>query len=212
LFAVSIKIIVVKKMPPQASAKTEGSPTEDVAVPPTKAATNETESTAAPTKKKQQTLAERNRIPPTFYLTAAIIFGFQYFGGVYSMDTFYSWKSSISTSYFTIIEKLAYLKELMRATAAGEVRESKEYAVALITTLFCASIFYVLIWSPLRAGMWTGTRASRHKIHRYLGLLYLIQYTAAWTEFLTDYENGMNTYLPHFIAINGRSWDSILLA
>jgi len=191
-------------MPPQSNPKVEGNVVDDAAVNlPSKKSGSDSGVAIAAVPRKQQTLADRNRIPPSFYLLTAIIIGFQYYGGVYSLDTLSAWKSSIVTSYVTTTEKLAYLKDLMQATAAGEVREPKEYAIALITTLLCASIFYVLIWSPLRAGMWTGTRARRHKIHRYLGLLYLIQYASAWTEFITNYENGKNSYLPHFIALNG---------
>lgn len=192
-------------MPPQANVKAEGNATEEAVEPVTKSSSDADISAGVP-KKKMQTLAERNRIPPSFFLTSLIILMFQYYGGIYRMDTIYSWKSSIVTSYFTSIDKMRYLKDLMQATVNGEIHKPKEYAIALITTLCIASILYVLIWSPLRAGMWTGTRARRHKVHRYLGLLYLIQYASAWTEYLTNYENGMNSFLPYFIVLNGRSW------
>jgi hypothetical protein len=36
--------------------------------------------------------------------------------------------------------------------------------------------------------------------------LYLIQYGAAWTHYLTNYEEAKDTYLTHFIALNGMIW------
>ena len=92
-------------MPPQANVKAEGNATEEAVEPVTKSSSDADISAGVP-KKKMQTLAERNRIPPSFFLTSLIILMFQYYGGIYRMDTIYSWKSSIVTSYFTSIDKM----------------------------------------------------------------------------------------------------------
>jgi hypothetical protein len=82
--------------------------------------------------------------------------------------------------------------------------QPKEIVIACIASLIIGGILYVLVYAPLRAGMWTGQRARKHVIHRYMGLAFLIQYGAAWVEFMTNYENGgKDSFLPHFISTNG---------
>jgi heme/copper-type cytochrome/quinol oxidase subunit 3 len=36
-----------------------------------------------------------------------------------------------------------------------------------------------------------------------MGLMYLLQYVAAWVHYFTNYEQAKDSYLSHFIAING---------
>ena len=75
--------------------------------------------------------------------------------------------------------------------------------VSIISVLL-GCIFYVLVGAPLRAGLWTGQKSTKHMLHRYMGLFFLIQYSLAWVEFLTDYETAKTTYFTHSITLNGR--------
>jgi hypothetical protein len=43
-----------------------------------------------------------------------------------------------------------------------------------------------------------------------MGLAYLIQYGLAWVEFCTNYERSANSFLPHFIALNGAVWQCVV--
>jgi len=74
----------------------------------------------------------------------------------------------------------------------------------LLVVIVISSIYYLLMVKPFRAGMWTGTRANRHRIHRYMGLVFLLQYSFAWYEFISNYEgSGKTSFLPVSTALNG---------
>ena len=155
-------------------------------------------------KKKTESLKERGRIPNSFYVTMTCIILLEGCSGMYKLDTLKSWWSSISISANTVYEYLDYLKMLMQSAASGELRETKEYIVAAVTTAIVASLVGIFIYSPFRAGVWTGKRASKHKVHRYMGLLFLIQYGLVWVEFLTENGgSGSLGFLPHALALNG---------
>ena len=156
-------------------------------------------------KKKTESLKERGRIPNSFYVTMTCIVLLEGCSGMYKLDTIKSWWFSISTSSTTVYEYLEYLKTLMQSSFNGEIREPKEYMVATVTTAVVASLFGIFIYSPFRAGVWTGRRASKHRVHRYMGLIFLIQYGLVWVEFLTkNGGSGSLGFLPHALALNGK--------
>jgi hypothetical protein len=155
----------------------------------------------------KMTLKDRSKIPASAYVTVGIIFGLQYFSGLYANITHVlaSLKDSVATSSRTLYDTIVYLRDLCQSIASGNAQDNpRDYACAFIFCVLVGCLVYVLLVAPLRAGMWTGTRAKRHKVHRYFGLAFLIQYALAWIEYLTNYEDGYrNSYLVHTIAING---------
>jgi hypothetical protein len=158
-----------------------------------------------PPKRRQMTLAERRKIPASLYVSLAVILGGQYFSGMWTVETPKIWLSSCITSAKKCWALLAFLRDFMQAAAAGEITDRTELAKVTIITLLVASILYVLIGAPLRAGFWTGRRSNRHLVHRYMGLAYLIQYGFAWVEYLTNYEDGFRlSFLTHTLALNGK--------
>jgi hypothetical protein len=163
---------------------------------------------AKPTKKSS--LQDRNKIPLSFYMSSAIILTAQFVGGVWSIDTLKNWLLATTTAGESIRETLAYLRDLMQAAARGEVDSWSECMFACAIAGLVACLLYVLIGAPLRAGFWTGRKAMRHKMHRYMGLSYLLQYGPAWVVYCTHYEQAKDSYLLHFIAINGMNWGVML--
>lgn len=155
-------------------------------------------------KKKIESLQERARTPASFYLTLASIILLEGCSGMYKLETLQSWWSSIATSSQTIYDYLDYLKVLMNAAYTGELRDTKQYMVAAVVTAAVLSLVTIFIFIPFRAGVWTGQRATKHKVHRYMGLCFLIQYALVWVEFLTDdIGTGKLGFLPHTMALNG---------
>jgi hypothetical protein len=154
---------------------------------------------------KKKTLKDRSKIPVSLYITLGNIFALQYAAGIWKLETLTDYKNSMVAAGYTARDSLVYLRNLMEAVAAGNVDDWRELVFASIVSLLIASTLYVLIIAPFRAGFWTGPRTSKHKIHRYMGMAYLIQYFAAWIEFVRNYDdlNAKDSVLPHFIAING---------
>ncbi|CAB9504094.1 expressed unknown protein [Seminavis robusta] len=156
------------------------------------------------TKRTVESLGERGRIPNSLYISVLIIILLQSCSGMYQVKTLQQWWASVTTSSRTIYNHFEYLKDLMNSIYMGDIRGTQEYVIAAVVTALVASLVGIFFWAPLRAGVWTGQRASRHKMHRYMGLLFLIQYTLAWVEFLTDYRgDGSQSFLTHSLAING---------
>lgn len=154
--------------------------------------------------KVKQSLEERSKIPYSFYVTLATVLSLQYSVGFWTFDSFVSWKDSMLFGAHKTTEALIYLRTLMEAVASGNATDWKEVAVAGVSTFLIASTLYVLIVAPLMAGFWTGPRTSKHKMHRYMGLAYLIQYFLAWVEFVSNYDDPTkDSIIPHFIALNG---------
>lgn len=152
-----------------------------------------------------KSLKERSRIPASIYISTLSTLLLQYSAGLWRLETFTRWFDSIVTSLRTSSKFFADLRDSMQALSKGENDHPIELAKALIVTATALSLGYVFLWAPFRAGMWTGTRARKHKVHRYMGLAFLIQYALVWVEFGTNYENGTkNSVLPHFIAVNGK--------
>jgi hypothetical protein len=129
----------------------------------------------------------------------------QYCGGLWTIETPQLWLRSMKASAKTCFQGLEYLRDFMTAAANGEITDPAQIAKVSLITFALSALFYVLIVAPLMAGMWTGQRARRHRIHRYMGLSYLIQYTFVWVEFLTNYNQDgfLTSILPHTIALNG---------
>lgn len=192
-----------------AKAVGPGCPAED---PTTTSATVE----AAYSKRTRTSLKERGEVPLGLYVVAVSILVAQYVGGVWRLETLVNWKESMVHAGLTSRDSLVYLRDIMQSVAESLLQRNdgtttttnapvdwREVAYALVVTLLVASTLYVLIGAPLRAGFWTGPRSRKHKLHRYMGMAFLIQYFAAWVEFVTHYDHAKDSYLPHFIAING---------
>jgi hypothetical protein len=154
-----------------------------------------------------KTLKDRSKVPCSSYVTVGVIIGLQYFSGMYANITgvVASLNDSVTTSSHTFYDTLVYLQGLCQSIASGQAQDDPwEYVYAFTFCFLVGCLGYVLLVAPFRAGMWTGTRARRHKVHRYFGLAFLVQYALAWIEYLTNYEGGYrNSYLVHTIALNG---------
>jgi hypothetical protein len=156
--------------------------------------------------KKMQTLRDRGKIPNSFYVSVICIVLLQGCSGMYKLDTVKSWMSSIVTSVKRCSGIMEYERDLMKSIFTGDLREPMEYVQAGVVTLLVGSILWVLIGIPFKAGLWTGQRATRHKMHRYMGLSFLLQYVLAWVEFITNFHGaGEFSFLPHAVALNGTS-------
>jgi len=161
-------------------------------------------STATAAGSKGKSLKDRSRIPNSMFVIYGTIFGLQYFGGMWTLNTPMSWYSSMKTSAETFSDWMGYTRDLTQSAVDGDYHDWTEYAKTGIIFLFGSSLFYVFILAPLMAGFWTGPKTRKHKFHRYMGLLYLVQYFFAWVEYLTNYTDGAAaSYLPHAIALNG---------
>lgn len=137
------------------------------------------------------------------------------FSGTYDLKSLESIGESFGTATDHLQKLLNYLQSLceslFRLDSTNQDRPPwSEYLVATVVTLSITWITYILFLAPLWNGFWTGPRASRHLVHRYMGLVYLIQYPLAWLEFARDYDSARNSYLPHLIALNGvtQAWSA----
>jgi hypothetical protein len=154
----------------------------------------------APIKK---TLTMRSEIPLSIYLVAMIIFASQLSGSIYTQNVMDSVLDSLSTSLNSAKSNIKFLKEFTEAVVKGQSKENKKILLSLTSLFIIILSLYVLFVAPLLAGMWTGRRARRHLMHRYMGLIYLFMYFAAWVEFLSDRQTTKDSYLPHFISLLG---------
>lgn len=162
---------------------------------------------------KGKSMSDRKQIPKSFYIILGTIVGIQYFSDTYSMKTVTSYINSMTSSYnymksithYAIYDVLlgGYLNSTNNNNTNDIINQYEYIKVILIGSL-CISLFYIFFFAPYRAGFWTGRRTNRHKMHRYMGLLYLIHYGAAWLEYFSpNYNPIRGSYLCHFIAING---------
>jgi hypothetical protein len=159
-------------------------------------------STSTPNTK---TLKDRSKIPYSFYVTLTVILTAHYVLGLWSVHTLQNWKESMVHAGGATRDAMVYLRLLMeRVVDTHSSTDWKEVATAAIATTLIGTALYVLIGAPLRAGFWTGSRSTKHMIHRYMGMAYLLQYFAVWIEFVTNYDHhAADSVLPHFIAVNG---------
>ena len=163
---------------------------------------------------KGKSLQERGQIPNSFYVTLATIFGLQYFSGLWCLATFERWYSSLKESTVTAASLIGYTRDLAQRAVSDQAHSIAvtEYARTGAIVLFCLSLSYVFVVAPAKAGFWTGPRARRHQIHRYMGLSYLLHYALAWIEFFTNYETSRTSYLVHIITLNGMYCSRMLLS
>ena len=153
----------------------------------------------------RKSLKDRSKIPTSFYITVIGYLGIAYYGNVFRIETLQSWIASMLSSTDKFQESLVYSQQVAQTLVTGEYRPLSEYLQVSFITLSVLSLLYIFVWAPLRAGFWTGSRATRHVIHRYMGLAYMAQYFLAWFEFATNYEEkGKDSFLPMFIALNGK--------
>jgi hypothetical protein len=77
----------------------------------------------------------------------------------------------------------------------------------LLVLAIVASLAYVFVIAPARAGLWSYPKAKKHKIHRFMGRCFLFQYTLAWVEYFNSDEGDTfragSSYIPHAVALNG---------
>ncbi|KAL7571398.1 hypothetical protein ACA910_007704 [Epithemia clementina (nom. ined.)] len=159
-----------------------------------------------------RSMADRSKIPASFMVSLVSVAGLQLFSGSWDRTTL----ESVSDSYQTAVDHLQklviYFNKLSQSVFldAHARPPLSEYLVASLVTLAVAWVTYVLFLAPLMGGFWTGARANRHMLHRYMGLVYLIQYPLAWIEFARNYESAKDSYLPHLIALNGiiQAWSA----
>lgn len=154
--------------------------------------------------RKIVSLEERGKIPNSFYLSVTLILTMHFCADIWSPHVLQDWVNSMHMAGIATRDTLVYLRDLTQAVFEGKITDWAECGKAFIFTGLVGSLLYVLFVAPFRAGFWTGSRSSKHKMHRYMGLAYLVQYFAVWTNFLVNYESTQNSYLSHFIALNGR--------
>ena len=155
------------------------------------------------TGKSVRSLKERSRIPLSFYVANTCLVLSHYIIGFYSFETLTNWKESMVHAYRGAFDGMAYLCTVMDDVWNGRVTDWSEVLYALVVSCLVASVTMLLIGAPLRAGFWTGSRTRKHFVHRYMGLAFLLQYAAAWVEYLTNYDHAKDSVLLHFIALNG---------
>ena len=138
------------------------------------------------------------------YVTLGVIVAIQYSVGAYSLETATNVVDTMKKGGLAIHDMLVYVRDVSEKVFYGQVDDWKEPAYALVMSALLGCILYVLVGAPLKAGLWTGRKAKRHVAHRYMGLLFLVQYGAAWAHFLSDYEDASSSYITHFISLNGK--------
>jgi hypothetical protein len=154
--------------------------------------------------KAHVTLKDRSKIPNSLYLSLSLILTAHMCGNIWSVHVISNWANSMQDAWHITVDVLKYLHELTLDALQGKVENWFEFGQVCAFTALVGCMLYVLLIAPLRAGFWTGSRSTKHKMHRYMGLAYLFQYYAAWTQYLAHYESAKDSYLPHFIALNGR--------
>lgn len=164
------------------------------------------------TARQGKSMAERRKIPYSFYLTLVSTLGLQLCSGMIHPSTVESLAQSISIATLKIKEALAYTKDLSNSLflEPEHRRPISEYMFAALSTTCIMSVFYVLFIAPFLGGFWTGAKSRKHLVHRYMGLFYLTQYGLAWVEFALNYETAQHSVLPATIATNGliQAWSA----
>ena len=176
-----------------------------------------------------KSIADRSRIPTSFVITMISILGFHFFSKSWNSTTFYSILKSFQISFHHLQQLVQYNHDLTQSlwlwimidnNKNEQVQQEhvvvdvswSEYMIAAMITLGIVWIIYVLFLAPLfYGGFWIGPRTKRHVLHRYMGLLYLIQYPLAWIELICNYETAQHSYIPHLVALNGTSFCSLLV-
>jgi hypothetical protein len=165
-----------------------------------------------------KSLRERSKIPPSFVVTFGTILGLQCCSGMWHRSTLDSWYTSLRDSTVQLgkltTSAINVTFGMQRATttdqATDELRSWIQYAQTVLITIFCGVLAYVFFVAPALAGLWTGRKARRAVLHRYMGLSYLIHYVLACVELITNYGAAKNSYLCHVVAVTGRSWPVVV--
>lgn len=155
---------------------------------------------------KHKSLKQRSKVPSSFYLTVVLVLAQSYASGILNFPASTTICTAVYGSFhysFQILSTCNYSIIYFWFTQQGG-HSMIEYAKLLGLAFAIVSSFKILFVAPFKAGMWTGERAKRHVIHRYMGLLFLIQYSLAWVEFTSNYEVYKLSYLPFTIALNGK--------
>jgi hypothetical protein len=159
--------------------------------------------------KKRKSLKQRSQVPNSFYLSVVLVLAQSYASGIFTspattIGTVYgSFQYSLRNLFTCIPSIIDFWSENQDSRSMIECTIFLGLACAIVSSL------EMLFVAPFKAGMWTGQRAKRHVIHRYMGLLFLIQYSLAWVEFTTNYEGYKHSYFPFAIALNGTVIPSI---
>lgn len=202
----------------QTAASTNSSvPSEKDATAPPKQSTSASAFLSFPETepKRFHTLQERAKIPPGIYLSTLLVVSFLYSSGFisnFSSNVVPGIWDSLSYVATDVQQKVGsyfdyFLNSKQTCFSPSNISWPwfQNIMVSALVVTVIGSIYYLLMVKPFRAGMWTGARASRHRLHRYMGLLFLIQYSLAWYEFIVNYEGSAKaSYLPVTIALNGR--------
>ena len=155
--------------------------------------------------RKRKSLEERKRVPLSIYITATLAFLLQYTAGLVNLSSLHRWIQCMKSASSKTGEFVANTVDLVQSALKGEISEPVHLAKAAVAMALFLPLGYVFFWAPFRAGLWTGTKARRHKVHRYMGLLFMVQYFFAWVNFGSNYEGGADSsILPHSIAVNGK--------
>eukprot|EP00429_Kryptoperidinium_foliaceum_P001058 CAMPEP_0176007844 /NCGR_PEP_ID=MMETSP0120_2-20121206/3441_1 /TAXON_ID=160619 /ORGANISM="Kryptoperidinium foliaceum, Strain CCMP 1326" /LENGTH=345 /DNA_ID=CAMNT_0017340615 /DNA_START=113 /DNA_END=1147 /DNA_ORIENTATION=- len=152
---------------------------------------------------KFATLQDRAKAPNSLYLSLTLILTAHFCGDIWSTRVVTNWSNSMMDGAIITVDTLKYLRDLTMDALQGNVKNWLEFGQVCVFTGLVASLLYVLLIAPFRAGFWTGSRSTKHKMHRYMGLAYLLQYFMAWAQYLANYESAKDSYLPHAIALNG---------
>ena len=159
--------------------------------------------------KNRKSLKQRSQLPNSFYLSVALVLAQSYASSIFTspattIDTVYgSFQCSLRNLFTCIPSIIGFWSENQDNRSMIECTIFLGLACAIVSSL------EMLFVAPCKAGMRTGQRAKRHVIHRYMGLLFLIQYSLAWVEFTTNYEGYKHSYFPFAIALNGKLIPSI---
>eukprot|EP00591_Stephanopyxis_turris_P010306 CAMPEP_0195518584 /NCGR_PEP_ID=MMETSP0794_2-20130614/13258_1 /TAXON_ID=515487 /ORGANISM="Stephanopyxis turris, Strain CCMP 815" /LENGTH=452 /DNA_ID=CAMNT_0040647585 /DNA_START=16 /DNA_END=1371 /DNA_ORIENTATION=- len=164
------------------------------------------------TRSKPMSLKARGRIPLGIYVTVGIVALILFSAGSTNdlQNVVLSLQNTISGCWvrmgsilLEIINMSGFWCGSDDTCSAATSLFSLNAAWTIVVLGVVLAISYVLLYRPFRAGMWTGSRAKRHSVHRYMGLLYLIQYGIAWFDYITNNDESSRSYLPNTIALNG---------
>lgn len=152
---------------------------------------------------KVKSLKDRAKVPGSLYLSMALVSTAHYCGDIWSPSVLQNWMDSMVDGGRITTKASQYLKGLTKDAMQGKIDSWYDFGRVCVFTGLVTALLYVLFVAPFRAGFWTGSRSSKHKMHRYMGLAYLIQYFVAWAQYIGNYDAARQSYLSHFIALNG---------
>lgn len=191
--------------------KSESDVSSDSSTPPSSILHSSSETNLSDADKKQEhipkkplSLKERARVPYSFYVSVSSTILLQYCSGMWNISSLHSLLRSYKESARTAGNLV-----MQACSSLSNPTNTKQFTQTLMALACVLSLLYVFIIAPARAGLWTMPKARKHKTHRYMGLIFMVQYALAWVEFLTNYGGKDGTaamsYIPHAVALNGTS-------